>query len=193
VRAFRADSPEDPHSSQSQGGNDVPITRLNHAVLFVRDAQRSAQFYADVLGFRPVDMGGESMPGAVFMQAPGSTNDHDLGLFTVGDGVAASEAGKRTVGLYHLAWEVDTLEDLERLSTALSAAGALVGATDHSTTKSLYGRDPDGLEFEIAWVVPADLLDDAARSGRSKLRPLDLDREIGRYGAATPGGIGISR
>ncbi|HEX9968643.1 MAG TPA: VOC family protein [Acidimicrobiales bacterium] len=171
----------------------MPINRLNHAVLFVRDAQRSATFYADVLGFRPVDMGGEAVPGAVFLQAPGSTNDHDLGLFSVGDGVAASEAGRRTVGLYHLAWEVDTLEDLERLSSALSAAGALVGATDHSTTKSLYGRDPDGLEYEIAWVVPADLLDDDARRGRSQLRPLDLDREKARYGAETEGGVGISR
>lgn len=171
----------------------MPITRLNHAVLFVRDAPRSAAFYADVLGFRPVDMGSEPIPNAVFMQAPGSTNDHDLGLFSVGDDAAASEAGRRTVGLYHLAWEVDTLDELERLAGALSAAGALVGATDHSTTKSLYGRDPDGLEFEIAWVVPAEQLDDAVLRGRAALRPLDLDREKQRYGGSTPGGVGVSR
>ncbi|MBW3669916.1 MAG: VOC family protein [Actinobacteria bacterium] len=171
----------------------MPITRLNHAVLFVRDAQRSGAFYADVLGFRPVDMGGEAIANAVFMQAPGSTNDHDLGLFSVGDGVAASEAGRRTVGLYHLAWEVDTLDELERLAGALSAAGALVGATDHSTTKSLYGRDPDGLEFEIAWVVPAEQLDDSVLRGRAALRPLDLGREKQRYGGSTPGGVGVSR
>ena len=38
----------------------MPITRLNHAVLYVRDAARSAQFYADVLGFRRIieDHGG---------------------------------------------------------------------------------------------------------------------------------------
>lgn len=171
----------------------MPITRLNHAVLFVRDAQRSAAFYADVLGFRRVDMGGEAIPGAVFMQAPGSTNDHDLGLFSAGDNAAPSEAGRRTVGLYHLAWEVDTLDELERLSTALSKAGALVGATDHSTTKSLYGRDPDGLEFEIAWVVPAEQLDDTVLKGRAALRPLDLGREKERYGGGAVGGLGVSR
>jgi hypothetical protein len=95
--------------------------------------------------------------------------------------------------MYHLAWEVDTLTDLEQLATRLAEAGALVGASDHSTTKSLYGHDPDGLEFEIAWIVPADRLDDAALAGRAGIRPLDLRREIERYGADTVGGIGISR
>jgi len=168
----------------------MPITRLNHAVLFVRDAARAADFYRDVLGFRALDTGLGSR--AVFLQAPGSTNDHDLGLFSVGEAARPSEAGHGTVGLYHLAWEVDTLDELERLAGELSAAGALVGASDHSTTKSLYGKDPDGNEFEVAWVVPADLLDDEALSGRATIRPLDLAREKQRYGGATRGGIGIS-
>ena len=169
----------------------MPITRLNHAVLYVRDAKESAAFYADVLGFRRLPIGPEGWKGAVFLQAPGSTNDHDLGLFSVGD-VGPSQAGRGSVGLYHLAWEVDTLEELERLATVLSARGALVGASDHGTTKSLYGKDPDGLEFEIAWIVPADRLDDEALSGRSSIRPLDLGREQERYGARTRGGIGVS-
>lgn len=171
----------------------MPITRLNHAVLYVREVERSVGFYQDVLGFRRVDMGPESMPGAAFLQAPGSTNDHDLGLFEIGEGAGPSVAGRATVGLYHLAWEVDTLAELERLAGALQQHGALAGASDHSTTKSLYGRDPDGLEFEIAWVVPADQLDDDALSGRKAIRPLDLEREKARYGAATQGGVGISR
>jgi catechol-2,3-dioxygenase len=130
---------------------------------------------------------------AAFLRAAGSTNDHDLGLFRIGPDAADSPAGRTAVGLYHLAWEVDTLSDLEHLAAALSEAGALVGASDHSTTKSLYGHDPDGLEFEIAWVVPADHLDEAVLAGRSEIRPLDLRREIERYGAHTPGGIGVSR
>jgi catechol-2,3-dioxygenase len=167
----------------------MAIHRLNHAVVYVRNVERSVAFYRDVLGFR-VAM---SMPGAAFLQAAGSTNDHDLGLFEIGAGAAASGAGRSTVGLYHLAWEVDTLRDLEAISGALSDAGALVGASDHSTTKSLYGHDPDGLEFEIAWVLPADRIDDEVIAGRSSIRPLDLNREIERYGADTPGGIGVSR
>ena len=168
----------------------MAINRLNHAVLYVRDAQRSAEFYRDVLGFRPLPIGPEGWTGAVFLQAPGSTNDHDLGLFSVGD--AADAPTGRAVGLYHLAWEVDTLEDLSRLADTLAEHGALVGASDHGTTKSLYAKDPDGIEFEVAWIIPADLLDDEALAGRSSIRPLDLEREKARYGATTKGGVGIS-
>jgi catechol-2,3-dioxygenase len=169
------------------------ITRLNHAVLYVRDAQRTAAFYEEVLGFRRLPIGPEGLTGAVFLQAPNSTNDHDLGVFSIGDTAGPSQAGRSTVGLYHLAWEVETLDDLDRLAGALAARGALVGSSDHGTTKSLYGKDPDGLEFEIAWIIPADLLDDSALAGRSTIRPLDIAAEKERYGAHTPGGIGVSR
>ena len=166
----------------------MAITRLNHAVLYVRDAERSAAFYEEALGFRRV----MSMPGAVFLQASGSTNDHDLGLFSLGEAAGPSEAGRRTVGLYHLAWEVDTLDELERVSAVLTGRDALVGASDHGSTKAIYARDPDGIEFEVSWLVPADLLDDEATAGRSTIRPLDLEREKARYGATTRGGIGVS-
>jgi catechol 2,3-dioxygenase-like lactoylglutathione lyase family enzyme len=169
----------------------MPITRLNHAVLYVRDVERSVAFYRDVLGFRPVT-GMAGLRGAAFLQAPDSTNDHDLGLFEIGAAAGDSPAGRATVGLYHLAWEVDTLAELDRLRGVLQDAGALVGASDHGTTKSLYGHDPDGLEFEIAWLIPADLIDDAARRDRVRIGPLDLEREKERYGAQTRGGIGVS-
>ena len=164
----------------------MAVNRLNHAVLYVRDAARSAAFYCDLLGFRPV----MSMPGGAFLQAEGSTNDHDLALFSIGDAAGASAAGRSTVGLYHLAWEVDTLGDLERLSRRLGEAGALVGASDHGTTKSLYARDPDGIEFEIVWIIPAGLLTPA---DQPTTRPLHLAAEIARFGADTLGGVGVSR
>jgi catechol-2,3-dioxygenase len=170
----------------------MAITRLNHAVLFVQDVERSVAFYTEVLGFRVVPMAPEGFKAA-FLQAPGSTNDHDLGLFEIGSGAGPSAAGRSTVGLYHLAWEVDTLAELARLRERLASAGSLVGASDHGTTKSLYAHDPDGLEFEVAWVVPADLLTDEARAARTRIGALDLQHEIARYGADTPGGLGISQ
>jgi len=163
----------------------VPIQRLNHAVLYVRDVDRSVSFYTEALGFRVK----ATMPGAAFLQAEGSSNDHDLGLFAVGDRAGASTAGRTSVGLYHLAWEVDTLAELRRVADVLRRHGALVGASDHGTTKALYAHDPDGLEFEVSWLVPADLLsgDVTMRTG-----PLDLDADIARYGADTRGGVGVS-
>ena len=165
----------------------MPVMRLNHAVLYVREVDRSVEFYRRTLGFSVV----EQIPGrAAFLRADGSTNDHDLGLFAIGGGAGPSEAGRTTVGLYHLAWEVDTLAELERIAGVLANADALVGMSDHGTTKALCAVDPDGLEFEVSWLVPADLLAD---DDRMITAPLDLAREITRYGRQTQGGIGISR
>jgi catechol-2,3-dioxygenase len=169
----------------------MPVHRLNHAVLYVRDVARSVAFYRDALGFRPI-AGMDSLTGAAFLQAPGSTNDHDLGLFEIGPNAGPSPAGRTTVGLYHLAWEVDTLAELERIAAKLTELGALAGASDHSTTKALYARDPDGLEFEVSWLVPADLLTDEILAGRARIERLDIAKEKERFGAETRGGIGVS-
>lgn len=168
------------------------VHRLNHAVLYVRNVKRSMEFYTKVMGFRVVNMTPDGFGGAAFLQAPDSTNDHDLGIFEIGAAAGPSDAGRRTVGLYHLAWEVDTLDALEEMAGRLSEAGALVGSSDHGTTKSLYGKDPDGLEFEVVWLIPADLLDDSALQARKRIGPLDLAKEKQRYGAQTRGGVGIS-
>lgn len=154
----------------------MAIRGLNHAVLWVRDARRSAAFYQDVLGFVAVHATSKS----VFLRAPESANDHDLGVFEVGE-AAGPVPG---VGLYHLAWEVPTLADLRSYAAKLAEAGALVGATDHGTTKGLYAKDPDGLEFEVCWLVPVDLLDDEARARNGEL---DIAAEIARYGEDTLG------
>ena len=164
----------------------MAIKRMNHAVLYVRDADRTTEFYRDVLGFRVV---GEFPGSAKFLQAPDSTNDHDLALFTIGAQAGDSTAGRQTVGLYHIAWEVQTLGDLQEIALKLQEAGAMVGATDHSTTKALYAKDPDGLEFEVCWLVPERFLDDDVVAAKTQLRPLDLPADIDRYGAETVGGV----
>jgi catechol-2,3-dioxygenase len=159
---------------------------MNHAVLYVRSAATTAAFYQEVLDFRVVFQMGSR---AFFLQAPGSTNDHDLGLFEVGAGAAPSAAGHGAVGLYHLAWEVDTLDELERISGRLTEHGALVGATDHGSTKALYAHDPDGLEFEVCWLVPAALLTPGMEG---RMAPLDIAAEKASFGGSTRGGVGVS-
>ena len=54
----------------------------------------------------------------------------------------------------------------------LAAAGALVGASDHGANKSLYAVDPDGLEFEVMWLVPAEHWGEAEHE--AIVAPLDI-------------------
>jgi len=156
----------------------IPVTRLNHAVLFVRDASASAEWYGSIFGFEEVarEMGG----AAIFMRSPLAQNHHDLGLFSVGP--QAPRAPRGSTGLYHLAWEVPSVTDLAAASEALRQAGALTGASDHGVSKSLYGKDPDGNEFEIMWAVPRE--DWGEAESRGIIAPLDLEREVAKYGAA---------
>jgi catechol-2,3-dioxygenase len=156
----------------------IRVARLNHAVLYVRDASVAAEFYGRVFGFEVVssEFGGK----AVFMRAGAGDNHHDLGLFSVGPDAPRPPRG--STGLYHLAWEVPTIEDLATAARELSTAGALGGASDHGVSKSLYGADPDGNEFEIMWRVPREFWGEFERRGT--VMPLDLDAEVRRWGAA---------
>ena len=158
------------------------IRGMSHAVLYVRDARRTAAFYRDVLGFTPII---EHAGGFfVFMRAPESSNHHDIAFFTIGTEAAPSEAGTRTVGLYHIAWEVGSLDELAAMRDRLDAAGALVGASDHGPNKSLYAKDPDGLEFEVMWLVPPELWGDEEHE--AIIRPLNIDAERRRFTAVGP-------
>lgn len=154
----------------------IPVIRLNHAVLFVRDAARAAAFYQEAFGFEVVQ---ELAGRAVFLRSPHSGNHHDLGLFSVGAGAPGPLAGG--VGLYHLAWEVPTIEDLAAARETLARMGALTGQSDHGSAKSLYGRDPDGNEFEIMWAVPRE--DWGPYEHDAVVMPLRLERDLARYGA----------
>ena len=154
----------------------MAVRRLNHAVLYVHGLQRTVDFYRSALGFE-IRM---EVPGrAAFLRAPGSSNDHDLGLFR--SARAARPTSPEHPGLYHLAWEVGTLADLAETREKLVAAGALVGESDHRVSKSLYAKDPSGIEFEVMWRVPAEDWVAELADGEMIL-PLDLDAAIARWG-----------
>ncbi|HXA28477.1 MAG TPA: VOC family protein [Candidatus Angelobacter sp.] len=125
----------------------MEIKELGHLVLYVRNLERSAAFYRDVLGWREVVPEVPGMPAAAF--SSGRTH-HELLLIEVGESAQAIPQGRR-VGMYHFGLKVgDTDDELREALKAVQSAGArVIGASDHTVTHSLYIEDPDGNEIEL--------------------------------------------
>ena len=152
----------------------VNAVRLNHAVLFVADLERSVEFYRRAFGMQVVAR--EPRAAAAFLRLPRSGNHHDLGLF----GVGAQEPRRRgAIGLYHLAWQVDTVDELAEARETLVELGARTGESSHGATKSVYAQDPDGNEFEVMWMLPRDAWGEYADA--APVDRLDLPAEVERW------------
>ncbi|WP_194150794.1 VOC family protein [Pedococcus bigeumensis] len=152
----------------------IQAVRLNHAVLFVADLERSIAFYEAAFGTEIVAR--EPRANAAFLRMPRSGNHHDLGLFGVG---AQPPRGRGAIGLYHLAWQVDTIDDLEQARATLSDLDAYTGESSHGATKSVYGQDPDGNEFEVMWMVPKQSWGEFANA--APVDRLDLAAEVDQW------------
>jgi catechol-2,3-dioxygenase len=153
----------------------VNAVRLNHAVLFVADLERSLAFYQQAFGMAVVAR--EPRANAAFLRLPRSGNHHDLGLFGVGE---QPPRPRGSLGLYHLAWQVDTIEDLEEARLTLANLDALTGESSHGATKSVYARDPDGNEFEVMWMLPKAQWGEYENAAPTER--LDLPGEVARWG-----------
>jgi catechol-2,3-dioxygenase len=163
---------------------DFSPVRLNHAVLFVADLDRSVRFYTGVFGMEVVTR--EPRANAAFLRLPRGDNHHDLGLFGVGS--AGGPRPRGAIGLYHLAWQVDTIDELAAARTAIVDSGAYTGESSHGATKSIYGADPDGNEFEVMWMLPRESWGDFETS--ATVEHLDLAAEVDRWsGVPTAGRI----
>jgi catechol 2,3-dioxygenase len=151
----------------------MEVKELGHLVLYVRDVERSAAFYGDVLGWKAVFPATPGVPAAAF--SSGRTH-HELLLIEVGEEAAAQPTGRR-LGLYHFGLKVgDSDDELRAVVSRLKAAGVpIVGASDHTVTHSLYVLDPDGNEVELYIDVPGvDWRSDPAKV-MAPVRPLRLE------------------
>ena len=149
--------------------------RLNHAVLYVSNLQRSVNFYSYTFGM--VVAIREPRANAAFLRLPRSGNHHDLGLFGVG--AAGGPKRRGAIGVYHLAWQVDTIDELAVARQILLDAGAYTGESSHGAAKSQYGVDPDGNKFEIMWMLPRT--EWGLYENGAPIDPLDLASEIQRW------------
>ena len=160
----------------------IAAVRLNHAVLFVSDLEKSLRFWTEAFGMEVAAT--EPRANAAFLRLPRSGNHHDLGLFGLGAGRPPRARG--TVGLYHLAWQVDTIDELEQARTTLAQLGAFTGESSHGATKSVYGIDPDGNEFEVMWMLPRESWGEYENA--APIDALDMGAEVQRWsGVGTAG------
>ena len=155
--------------------------RLNHAVLFVAEVERSVDFYREVFGMEVIAR--EPRANAAFLRLPRSGNHHDLGLFGVG--AAGGPKRRGAIGLYHLAWQLDTVDELADARQSLVEAGAFTGESSHGATLSVYGADPDGNEFEIMWMLPREQW--GAYETQAPIERLDLGAEIATWSGVRTG------
>ncbi|MEM9682739.1 MAG: VOC family protein [Pseudomonadota bacterium] len=121
------------------------IHALGHVVLKVRDLDRSAAFYRDVLGLKEV----ARYPNRRMAFFVISDNHHDIALIETDS--AAPDAPQDAPGLAHVALKVgDSLDELRAAKSQLDQHGVSVERqVDHHVSKSLYFSDPDGNRLEF--------------------------------------------
>jgi catechol-2,3-dioxygenase len=160
----------------------MSIRRVNHLVLSVSDLEASTIFYRDVLGLALV----ATLPGQAnwnemrfFRSSSSSTNHHDLAIIANATLPLPGRGQASAPGLFHVAFEVGTIIELEEVGARLKTADAFMNAIDQPMHLSVYARDPDGLPLEIVWRVPNSdwTYQDLWR------RPLDFDAAKARWGA----------
>ena len=124
----------------------IKVRNVGHVVLKVRDAERAARFYRDVLGLKEVARGNFGRP-MVFFSA--GENHHDVALLEVGPDAPLPQGGD--VGLYHVALRIGTtLDELRAAKAHLEAHGfTKLRVVDHRVSQSIYLNDPDGNGIEL--------------------------------------------
>ena len=119
---------------------------LQHVNLCVRNAERSKQWYEDLLGLHTY----EYRPGwAAFMSAD-EEQSHEVALMQLGDDAPLQQ--KRQVGLNHMAWRLESLDDLKEFYHRIKAKGqpidhiavlaGVYGTTRCSAWVGISGRRP---------------------------------------------------
>ena len=150
----------------------VKPRQLGHLVINVRDLDRAEKFYTEVMG---LEVSNRSPGRMVFMIANDDLS-HELALVSVGDEAPGPELSR--VGLAHMAWQMDSFDDLKEMYRLLKDAGTEIrGIGDHGMSLGVYFSDPDGNEIEVYYELPKDQWSDENRTGWQGHFPMSLEEE----------------
>src|SRR5439155_6182560 len=121
----------------------MQLEGIDHVALAVRDVERSANWYIDVLGFeRRYE---EMWNGIPTFIGKGNTG---IALFPVRDGDSKSPARSGRIRMLHLAFRANR-ENFLGAQQELKKCGIKFEFQDHEISHSIYFRDPDGHQLEI--------------------------------------------
>ena len=125
--------------------------RLGHINIFVRNAERSRLWYEDLLGLHTYGV----RPGRAAFMTADLGNSHEIALVEVGEDAPGQQNGQ--VGLNHMAWYMESLDDLKELYYRIKDRGVEIEqVSDHGHAVGIYIRDPDGNGIEVSYEMPAE-------------------------------------
>ena len=163
---------------------------LAHVNVCVRDVEYSHAWYADLLGLHTYDY----RPGKAAFMSADEDESHELALMQVGADAPLQRPGQ--VGLNHMAWRVESLDDLQKFYQRLKIKGVpIASVVDHGISLGIYFHDPDGNGIEVYYellraqwprqerIFAADMVGRGPFPG-----PWDVD-VAPRHRAATAGGV----
>lgn len=124
---------------------------LGHVNIFVRNAERARDWYEDLLGLHTYGF----FPGRAAFMSADLGNSHEIALTEVGENALGPQGGQ--VGLNHMAWYMDSVEDLAELYHRVKEKNIPIErVSDHGHAIGIYIKDPDGNGIELSYEMPAE-------------------------------------
>ena len=125
--------------------------QLGHVNIYVRNAERAREWYEDLLGLHTHGF----TPGRAAFMSADIGNSHEVALVEVGEDAMGPQRGQ--VGLNHMAWYMDSLEDLAELYNRVKEKNIPIErVSDHGHAIGIYIRDLDGNGIELSYEMPAE-------------------------------------
>ena len=123
--------------------------QLGHLVIKVRDLAKAEAFYTGVIGLTVT----AKFEGRALFMSANTDLSHELAIFALDDNAPGPEENR--VGLAHMAWQMESFEDLKALYQRLKDNDIGINhVADHGLSMGVYFSDPEGNQVETYYELP---------------------------------------